>query len=136
AKMRLPLLFHDLLVGFVGRNSQIPGQQKIARVPGGDLHHIATLAQLVYIFSKDDFHGFTYVPYLYGRRERHQRDVASLLDRFRQPPLMRCAYARDRPGRDLAALADEGADEPDVFVVDVVDLIDAESAQLLAPEIL
>jgi hypothetical protein len=58
--VRLPLLFHDLFVRFGGRHGQVPGQQEIARVPGGDLHHIAALAQLVYVFSQDNFHSVTY----------------------------------------------------------------------------
>src|SRR5579871_2147451 len=70
------------------------------------------------------------------RGERDQHDVARLLDRLGQAPLMRGAHARDPPRRDLAALADEGAQQANVLVVDIVDFIDAEPAHLLAPEIL
>src|SRR6185437_1464511 len=37
---------------------------------------------------------------------------------------------------DLAALGDESLEHPDVLVVDIVDLLDAETANLLAPEVL
>src|SRR6478609_2112647 len=65
-------------------------------------------------------------------RERHQSDVPRLLDRFRQTALVRGTHARDTAGRDLAAFADEASQQTDVFVVDVVDFVDAESAHLLA----
>jgi hypothetical protein len=60
AEVRLALLLHDLLVGFIGRYGQVPRQQEIARVPGSDLHHIAALAQFVYVFSENNFHNVTY----------------------------------------------------------------------------
>ena len=49
---------------------------------------------------------------------------------------MRRAHAGNAPRRDLAALGDERVQQPHVLVVDVVDLVDAEPAHLLAPEIL
>src|SRR5260370_41855190 len=70
------------------------------------------------------------------RCERQQRDVAGLLDRVGQTPLARSANARDAARHDLAPLGDECVQHLDVFVIDVVDLLDAEAAHFLAPEIL
>src|SRR5436190_12332779 len=72
---------------------------------------------------------------LVTRRERKQRDVTRLLDRVGEPPLVRGAHARDAAGDDLAALGHEGVKHLHVLIVDVVDLLDAEPANFLAPEI-
>src|SRR5690242_21845916 len=72
--------------------------------------------------------------YLVARRERQKSDVARLLDRVRQAPLVRRAHARDAPRNNLPALGHEGVQHFDVFVVDVVDFLDAELGRLLAPE--
>src|SRR5690348_15369078 len=69
-------------------------------------------------------------------RKRQQCDVARLLDRFRQTTLMRRAHPGDTPGSNLASIADEGSQHAGVLIIDVVDLLDAEPAHLLAPEIL
>ncbi len=55
---------------------------------------------------------------------------------FAQTPLMRSANTGDTARRDLAPLADECVQHLRVFVIDVVDLLDAEPAHFLAPEIL
>src|SRR5689334_13262490 len=70
------------------------------------------------------------------RRERQQGDVARLLDGIGQPPLVRGADAGNAARHDLAALGHEGVQQLHILVVDVVDLLDAEAAYLLAPEIL
>src|SRR5579862_8261722 len=70
------------------------------------------------------------------RGERDQRDVARLLDRFRQPPLVGRAHARNAARRDLSPLAQERAQQPHVLVVDIVDSVDTKPAHFLAPEIL
>src|ERR1700679_311093 len=49
---------------------------------------------------------------------------------------MRRAYARNTPRRDLPALGNERQQQPHFLVIDIVDLVDAEPAHLLAPEIL
>ena len=49
---------------------------------------------------------------------------------------MRRANARDAARNDLAPLRHEGVQQLHVLVVDVVDLLDAEAADFLAPEIL
>lgn len=49
---------------------------------------------------------------------------------------MRRAYARNAARRNLPALGNEGGEQPHFFVIDIVDPVDAESAHLLAPEIL
>src|SRR6266403_140183 len=89
-------------------------------------------AELFDFFSENDFRDFL----LHRHRERDERDVARLLDRLRQPALVRGAHARNAARRDLAALGNEGSEQPHVLVVDVVDPIDAEPAYFLAPEIL
>src|SRR4051812_27095123 len=49
---------------------------------------------------------------------------------------MRCAHARNAAGDDLAPLRDEGVQQLHVLVIDIVDLLDAEAAYLLVPEVL
>src|SRR6201986_5124399 len=66
--------------------------------------------------------------------KRQQRDIARLLDRRRQPVLVRSAHARQTPRHDLAALGHELPEQPVVLVVDVFDLLDAELTYFLAPE--
>src|SRR5207245_567440 len=68
--------------------------------------------------------------------ERQQGDVAGLLDGVAQAALARSAYARDAARNDLTPLGDERVQHLDVLVIDVVDLLDAEPASFLAPEIL
>jgi hypothetical protein len=46
------------------------------------------------------------------------------------------AHSGNTPGRNLAALTHERVQHARVFVIDIVDLLDAEPAHLLAPEIL
>ena len=70
------------------------------------------------------------------RRERQQGDVARLLDGVGEPPLVWGAHAGDAARDDLAALRHEGVQQLHVFIVDVVDLLDAEPADFLPPEIL
>jgi hypothetical protein len=59
---------------------------------------------------------------------------ASPPDRARELALMTRAAAGDTAGRDLATLRYEVAEPADVLVVDQVDPIDAELANLAAPE--
>ena len=66
--------------------------------------------------------------------ERQQGDVARLLDCRRQTALVRRAYAGQAPGNDLAALGDEAGEQAHVLVIDGLDLLDAELANLLAAE--
>src|SRR5262247_2672665 len=71
----------------------------------------------------------TRLPNLVGSSgERQQRDIPSLLDRARKPPLMRGADSRQPPGNDLPALGDELREQTNVLVVDALDLLDAEFA--------
>src|SRR5450759_2159179 len=70
------------------------------------------------------------------RRERQQRDVAGLLDSVGQTALARSANTRDAAWHDLTPLGNEPVQHLDVFVIDVVDLLNAEAAHFLAPEIL
>src|SRR6201996_4513968 len=63
-----------------------------------------------------------------------QGDVARLLDGAGQPPLMRGADTGQAAGNNLAPLGDELLQQPHIAVVDGVDLLHAELADLLAPE--
>src|SRR5579864_9235046 len=65
-----------------------------------------------------------------------QGNIARLLDRQRQTPLVRRAHACQAPGHDPPAFRHELRQQTDVLVVDGLDLFDAELANLLAPEIL
>src|SRR5712692_8214477 len=75
-------------------------------------------------------------PALDHSRERQKGDVAGLLDGVAQAALARSADAGDAARNDLAPLGDERVQHLDVFVVDVVDSLDAEPAHFFAPEIL
>src|SRR5437763_9678764 len=65
---------------------------------------------------------------------RDQRDLPRALDRGLQLALVHRAGARDPARQDLAALGHERADELHVLVVDVVDLVRAELADLAPAE--
>src|SRR5581483_5196365 len=65
---------------------------------------------------------------------RDERQLPRPLDRRLQLALMHRARPRDPPGQDLAALGHERAEQLDVLVVDVVDLVCAELAHLAAAE--
>src|SRR5580692_9562265 len=67
--------------------------------------------------------------------EWQQRNIACLLDRQRQPSLMRRANAGQAPRHDSPALCHELRQQTNVLVVNGLDLFDAELANLLAPEI-
>src|SRR5438132_1954867 len=65
------------------------------------------------------------------RGVRGQRDVAGALERDREPALMTRAGPRDATRKDLASLAHEAAEAGDLLVVDQVDLLHTEVADLL-----
>src|ERR1051325_3571412 len=69
-------------------------------------------------------------------REGQQRDIARALDGHTQPALMTRTYARHAPGQNLAALLHELRQNVGAFVVDKVDLLDAELADFLLAKIL
>src|ERR1700737_2667893 len=62
--------------------------------------------------------------------ERNQGNLAGALEGDRQRPLVAGAGAGDTAGEDLAALGDEPAQARDLFVVDVLGLLNAEAAYL------
>src|SRR5882724_2116029 len=68
------------------------------------------------------------------RRERHQRDVARTLDCFAQPSLVARARARHAAGKNLAAILYERVQHVGFLVVNVIDLIHAETAHLALAE--
>src|SRR5215213_11166445 len=68
------------------------------------------------------------------RGVRQQRQLARPHDRDTQPALMLRAGAGNPPRQHLAALGNEAAQQLDVLVVDVVDLVRAELADLAAAE--
>src|SRR5438876_11981642 len=61
---------------------------------------------------------------------RHQREVARALDRRRELALVVGARAGDPRRDDLAVLADEVLEQLDVLVVDPLDLLGGEAAEL------
>src|SRR5512146_1246766 len=69
-----------------------------------------------------------------ARRERQQRDIPGLLDGLGKTALVRRAHTRQASRNNLAALGNKLAEQANVFVVDVVDLLGAELAHFLAPE--
>src|SRR5579884_4338069 len=71
-----------------------------------------------------------------GGCERQQRDVASLLDRSSKTTLVGRADPTQPPRHNLSALGDELRQQPVILVVDGVNLLDAELANLLPPEVL
>src|SRR3979409_329977 len=65
---------------------------------------------------------------------RHQREIARALDRRRELALVMGARSGDSRRNDLAVLADEVFEQIDVFVVDPLDLLRGETAELAALE--
>src|SRR4030095_14620834 len=68
------------------------------------------------------------------RRVRQQRQLTCANDGHAQRPLMLRARAGNPPRQHLAALGNEAAQQLDVLVVDVVDLVRAELADFPAAE--
>jgi hypothetical protein len=66
--------------------------------------------------------------------KRQQSDIACLLDGTRQPPLMGGADAREAPGYYLSALSNKLLQQAYIAIVDGIDLLDTELANLLAAE--
>jgi hypothetical protein len=64
--------------------------------------------------------------------KRQQSDVARLLDGTRQPTLMGGADAGEAPGHYLAPLGDKLLQQPYIAIVDGIDFLDTELANLLA----
>jgi hypothetical protein len=64
--------------------------------------------------------------------KRQQSDVACLLDGTRQPPLMGGADAGEAPGYYLASLGNKLLQQAYIAIVDGIDLLDTELANLLA----
>jgi hypothetical protein len=65
-------------------------------------------------------------------REGQQGDVAGPFDRGCQAALVRGAYAGEAARHDLPALGHKLLQQPHVLIVDIVNLFDAELADLLA----
>jgi hypothetical protein len=64
--------------------------------------------------------------------KRQQSDVACLLDGPRQPPLMGGADAGEAPGDYLAPLGNKLLQQAYIAIVDGIDFLDTELANLLA----
>jgi hypothetical protein len=69
-------------------------------------------------------------------RKRQQGNVASLLDGGGKTTLVRSANSRQPAWHDFAAFGHELGQQPNVLVVDSLNLFDAKLADLLTPEIL
>jgi hypothetical protein len=72
--------------------------------------------------------------YRLSGRERQQGNVAGPLDCRCQAALVGRAYPGQTARHNLATLSHKLLQQPHIFVVDVVDLLDAEPANLLTPE--
>src|SRR5207248_4195166 len=68
--------------------------------------------------------------------ERKQRDIPRLLDCRTQAALVRRAHARQTARHDLAAFGDKLRQQAHILVIDRLDFLRAELANLLAAEIL
>ena len=71
---------------------------------------------------------------LAASREGQQSDVARLLDRLGDAALVGRANTRQAARNDLAALGHKAGKQTHVLVINAVDLLGAELADLLAPE--
>src|SRR5437764_781518 len=66
--------------------------------------------------------------------ERHERDHARTLDRYRNLALVQCAVARNPARNDFAAVGNEVLERLGIFVVDRHVLIGAEATDLASRE--
>src|SRR5205814_3787428 len=110
-----------------GAEGELLRDQIVARVAVGDVADLTATADLGHVVQQDDFHRSTL---LLGRQIRHQRHRARALDRVRQLALVACAAPRNAARDDLATLADEVPEPAHVLVVEDVDLVSAELADL------
>src|SRR5262249_5996784 len=91
-----------------------------------ELDDVGQAAEVDHLLQQDDLHGGPLVEI----RVRQQGEEARALDRGGQLPLVVRARARDPRRDDLAVLADEVLQQVDVFVVDPLDLLGREAAEL------
>src|SRR5882724_7059389 len=68
--------------------------------------------------------------------EWQQRDIPRLLDGVGEPALVRRAYARNTSRDNLTPFGHKCVKQLHVLVIDVVNLLDAESAHFLAAKVL
>src|SRR3989344_4057302 len=90
-----------------------------------DFLDLAGSADVVDGVLQDDFHKS-------ARDVRQQGQVAAALDAAGELALVGRTVARDAGGQDLARVGEEGAQDLDLLVVDVADLLGAEAADLAA----
>src|SRR6266853_407979 len=79
---------------------------------------------------------YVYQELLRTSGKRQQGNIPRLLDRSRQTALVRHAHAGQASWRDLAAFRYELRQQTHIFVIDRLDLLDAELANFFAPEVL
>src|SRR5947209_13261649 len=127
-------LLDDRFVAVSGLNGQLSGQQVIAAVAFCYFDYFTPVSQFGNIFFENDFHGISPIKSFLSCRKRQQGDIAGPLDGRSQPPLMGRAHAGQAARHDLAALGHELLQHANVFVVDIVDLLDTEPADLLPAE--
>src|SRR5580765_1927185 len=98
----LALAFDQLLVPVGDEQGQLARQQKVARVAGRHLHHLATLAEVVHVLTKNDFHDCLYCQSArYGKSARTRaRMIATRSFRwcFAQVPEIRRGSTLARSG--------------------------------------
>src|SRR4029079_7348732 len=105
--------------------------QEIAGVALPDLDHFAEVADVVDFFEQYDLHAsLALVQVGLGQ----EREKARPLDRGRQLPLVACLGAGDARRHDLAVFLHEVLQDVDVLVIDLLDALGGEAAELLALE--
>src|SRR6266545_1150837 len=122
-------LLEELLVGRRVLHRETLREQVVAAETRLDLDCLAALAEVPLVTEQNDFQGRLLV-----RGEGDQRQMARPLDRLLQEALVPGAGPGDPPRQDLRALGDELLQQLHVLVVDVVDLVRAELADLAAAE--
>src|SRR5437773_1071406 len=125
----LPLALDVLLVALGSPQGELPRQQVVAGVAISDLYSLAALAQIVDVLSQNNVHGCLLVGCV-----RDQRELARTHECRPELPLVHRTRARDAPRQNLGALGNERHQQLHVLVVDVVDLVRAELADLSTPE--
>src|SRR6476661_3186622 len=98
------------------------------------LHHVAEVAEVRHFFHEDHLHLIFLLGASVEIGVRQQREEARALDRVRELALVARRGAGDARGDDLAGLVDEVLQDLDVLVVDPLDFLGGEAAELAAAE--
>src|SRR6185503_8943845 len=106
--------------------------QEIARVTVAHLDDVAKVANVRDFFEQDDLHVARAPSVQVGVRQ--QRQKARALDRRAELALVARLGAGDARRHDLAVLLHEVLEDVDVLIIDLLDVLRGEAAELLALE--